>query len=143
MEAISILIKKEKEEAFWSSVEFKNEGVICDTFVKKHIGKYSNGTLAYLTIQLDNNGLIRFRKLPSSFHISDWFWTFDNFPKSDPDYSKVWDSHTMYPKMDYLLDKLSHSNNNVTDFRADLYMTDVNEPFILRGTDSLELIKRK
>lgn len=141
MEAISILIKK--EEYYWSLVEFKNEIVICDTFVKKYMGEYSNGALAYLTIRLNKDGLIRFSKFPSNFHISDWFWTFDKFPESVPDYSKVWDTHTMYPEINYLLDELSHSNNDITDFRADLYMTDIEEPFILRGTDSLELIKRK
>lgn len=120
MEAISILITL--DSADWR-LEGSFRHVICKNFVRKYMGNYPLNSYCYLTIRLNDKGLIWFKKYPGE----GWAWTFNKFPKGS---MNDWDcddnnKHSLYIKLTELLSELSYSNNEITDFRAEVYMTDV------------------
>lgn len=98
---------------------------------------YGDETVAYLTIKLNRDGFVLFKKFRGN-----WWWTFNLFPgdvlRFDVVGDETWAEHSLYPEFQKLLRKLSKENGGIQEFRADLYITELSSE--LKGKDSLQIL---
>jgi hypothetical protein len=110
------------------------EEIICNEFIQEYnLGKYKPGSVAFLTIKKENNGLIHFKYITDPDGVSLWIWSTILECGIEPSRE-----NTMYEGLEKIIDKLSPKKQ---PFRADIYLTEI--PFSCSGKESMAFINMK